>query len=151
MRLALQIDRKHIRYIPEVISSSTYLEYGQEVQGKQLIERSKCQALREEQKEFFEAKITEQTLHRLIEIMRNSAAKEDAKESVGKDTMLVQLFGAGNALGGDVRRGGQEAARKICTYIVSVQWPDLINLRSDGLRAHRMIEQLLQIAAHQGV
>lgn len=131
---------------------SAHLEYGQEVQRKQLIERSKCQSLREEQKELSEAQImTEQTLHRLVEIMWHSAAKDDAKESVGEDTLLVQLLGAGNALGGHVRRGGQEAARKICTYIVSVQWPDLSYLRSDGLRTHRMIKELLQIAAHQGV
>lgn len=86
---------------------STHLEYGQEVQGEQLIQRSKCQSLREEQKELSEAQImTEQTFYRLIEIVGHSAAKDDAKETVGEDTLLVQLLGAGNALGGDVRRGG---------------------------------------------
>lgn len=62
-------------------------------------------------KELPEAQImAEQTLNSLIEIMWNGASKNETKQTISKDAVLIQLLGARNALGGNICRSGQKAA-----------------------------------------
>jgi len=71
------------------------------------------QSLGQEQEEPPKAHVVvEESLHRRVEVVRNTASEDQAKESVGKDTMLVEGLGPRQSLGGHVRRGGQDASAR---------------------------------------
>lgn len=89
----------HCKLFVNLIILGSHLEQRQEEQGERLVNRGIHQSLGQEQEEPPEANIViEESLHRRVEVVRHTAPKDQAEQSIGEDALLVQRLGARQTL-----------------------------------------------------